>query len=234
MSGPVATLSNAVARVGGRWVAGSERLVATSLSTGHTQKGSIICTLRDVRSRWVPVLAICLAVSGCSRSDEGTPRVLPSLTTPSHTSAPTPSASAVPVIVPPPAQPATSEGAAAFVRFYLGQVSAAYAAANAGLLEGLSDAACATCARYADSARALRLDGKHIVGSSVVVVSVEAPAPNGGYVAADVFFDVPSRAVANGSGHILERLGPRPRAHQTFFLHRRGESWSVRAVKRAA
>ena len=188
-----------------------------------------------MRSRWVPIiLAGCLAASGCSGSDNGTPRVLPSLTTPSHTAAPPPSASGVPVIVPSPAIPATPQGAAAFVRFYLDQVSEAYAKADPGLLEGLSDAECATCARFAESARSLRLDGKHIVGRSVVVVSVEAPAAIGGYVAADVFFDVPSRAVSDGAGHILERLGPRPRAHQTFFVHRRGESWSLRAVKRAA
>lgn len=208
------------------------------LSTGLARRGRQICTLRNVRSRWVPVVvAACLAASGCSGAKKGSPRVLPSLTTPSHTTGPTPLTSttpAKPIVVPSPARPATPQGAAAFIKFYLGQVSAAYATADPGLLAGLSDVECATCARYADSARSLRLDGKHIVGQSVVVISVEAPAVNGGYVAADVFFDVPSRAVSDGSGHILERLGPRPRAHQTFFIHRRGESWSVRAVKRAA
>ncbi len=200
-------------------------------------EGSQDLTLHSVRTRWVPgVLAVCLAVSSCSGSDKGAPTVLPILPTRSPSPAPTPSVttSSAPVIVPSPARPATPQGAAAFVRFYLGRVSAAYATADPGLLEGLSDVACATCARYAESARLLRVDGKHIVGQSVVVVSVEAPAATNGFVAADVFFDVPSRAVADRAGHLIEQLGSRPRAHQPFFLQRRGESWSVRAVKQAA
>ena len=187
-----------------------------------------------MRSRWVPIiLAGCLAASGCSGSDNGTPRVLPSLTTPSHTAAPTPSASRVPVIVPSPAIPATPRGAAAFTRFFLGEVNNALVHADSSRLKSISEALCDTCRSYEKAADDLRDKGYRIQPAYLTVLSAEAPQETQGYVFVDVVGTQPKRQKVDLRGKIIVSSPLVPRFRLTVVLHRVAGHWLVRGVQDA-
>ena len=177
------------------------------------------------------VLLTCLAASGCSSFDKGTPRVLPSLTTPSHTAAPTPSASAsaVPVVVPSAAVPATPQGAAAFVRFFYGELNGAFQDGHDERIRALSDPACGTCNTLAGAVQAGRLAGRRILGVSFRPTAVEAAPESDGADFVTVLGMVPARRISE-KGVVRLLSGGRPFAH-TVALIRRGNAWLVRGIR---
>ena len=181
------------------------------------------------------VLVACLAAGGCSRSDNDTPSVLPSLTVPSHTSAPTPSTStstsAVPVIVPSPARPATPQGAAAFTRFFLGEVNDALAHADSRRLKSISEANCDTCRSYEKAADDLRDKNQLIEPTYSIVLSAEAPPENNGYVLVDVVETQPKRNKVDLRGRIISSFVSVPRLRITVVLHRVAGRRLVRGVQ---
>ncbi|MFN2538542.1 MAG: DUF6318 family protein [Mycobacteriales bacterium] len=178
-----------------------------------------------MRLRTAAALAGLVLLTACSGGSE--PQVLPSLT-------PTPSASVVPVVVPPAARVHDAFGAAAFVRFYYAQFNAALHEADASRLTGLSDPECGTCQRYIASVNDLAHDGQKLQGIAVRVLSAEAPPEVNGFIAVDVFMDAPARVLVDSSGEIVRRLPASPRAHKTVTVKRVAAGWVLRAVKEAA
>jgi len=171
------------------------------------------------------VLGALALASACSGGSDS-PRALPTLTATT-----TPSAS--PVVVPSAAKAHTPFGAAAFVRFYYGQLNLALQQADQGPLVGLSDAACGTCERYLASVTDLRRENRHLQGEAIRVISAEAPPEQNGYVAVDVFLDAPARAYVDVSGRVVKQLPAEAAAHKTVFVKRVPLGWTVRAVQDA-
>jgi hypothetical protein len=171
------------------------------------------------------MVVLAFAAAGCTSTDAH-PKSLPTLGSPTAI----PSASLV--LVPLPAQAGTAFGAAAFVRFYYGQVNAAFSSADPNLLAGLGDPECRTCTNFVATAAKFRTDGQRVRGSVVRVLSAEAPPAEGGSVAVDTFLDAPAREVVRVDGSVVKRHPPDPRYHVTVFLTRVADRWLVRAVKR--
>jgi hypothetical protein len=122
-------------------------------------------------------------------------------------------------------------GAAAFVRFYYAQLNAALRAASADPLTDLSDPECGTCKRYLASIGELADQRQHVKGTSVRVLSAEAPPEQNGYVAVDVFMDAPARTVVDANDQLVRAIPATARAHKTVFVRRIATGWTVRAVK---
>jgi hypothetical protein len=109
-----------------------------------------------------------LAVSACG-GDPAPATNLPataSSTASTTTSLPTTTATTTPpdvvlARIPLAARPNTREGAEAFGRFFIAQVSGMFVNADPALLEGLSSAACKACLGYVDGAAKLAKDGLH-------------------------------------------------------------------------
>lgn len=180
-----------------------------------------------MRSRWVPaVLACCLAANGCSGSDKGAPQVLPSLMAPSHSSAPT-SSSAAPDTVSSPATQATPKGAAAFTRFFLGEVNNARVHADSRRLKSFSEAVCETCRSYEKAAD----KSQRIKPAYLNVLTAEAPPETNGYVFVDVVGNQPTRQKVDLRGQIVSSFVPVPRFRITVVLHRVAGHWLVRGIQ---
>ncbi len=128
-------------------------------------------------------LVASLALSGCSSSAaQAPPRALP---TPSASATPAappvPSATATPIptpttlaTVPAAAQPATPQGAAAFVKFFFQQVDRAFKLADSTVLLRWSASNCKTCANFAGAAVRLQKDETHLAEDAILVRSAEA------------------------------------------------------------
>ena len=174
----------------------------------------------------IPLVAVLgLLASGCSGGG-AKPTTLPSLSA-------TPPVTASPATVPIAARAQTPVGAVAFVHFFYDQVNAAFSTADPGLLFGLSDPACGTCKNYAQAAQQFRTDGQRIRGTSVRILTAEAPPLDRGFIAVDVFFDAPARAVVDMTGRVVKGLPAEPRYHRTVYVERVSAGWILRAVKDA-
>ncbi|MCU1623814.1 MAG: hypothetical protein JWL79_2659 [Frankiales bacterium] len=166
-----------------------------------------------------PLVALALAAA-CSGGS--TPQTLPSLT-------PTPSASATPVAIPPAATVESPQGAEAFVRFFFGQLNAAFSDSDASRIEPLIDANCGTCSNYV---KALKADPSSVIrGQSFAVESVAASplASGGSYVS--VFGRVPPRELVARDGRLLKSLPDEGAFNFTVAALRTNKGWLVRAIR---
>ena len=91
------------------------------------------------------LVGLTLVVAGCSGSTSDQPKVLPPVVTPSASPSVASTVSAGPVAVPSAAAAATPQGAAAFVRFFYGELNGAFQDGNSKRIRVLSDPGCATC-----------------------------------------------------------------------------------------
>ena len=97
--------------------------------------------------------ALVLTVAGCSGSGSDQPKVLPPVPSATVAVTATPTTTAAPVVVPSAAVPATPQGAAAFVRFFYGELNGAFQDGHDERIRRLSDRLCATCNNYANAVR---------------------------------------------------------------------------------
>jgi len=189
--------------------------------------------IRAMRAGVVLGLVAGLALSGCSSSAaQAPPRALP---TPSASAtpaaSPTPSATATPrptalATVPAAAQPATPQGAAAFVKFFYSQVNLAFTDGKADRIRQLSDPECGTCTAYTKS---VERDASTIVGVTFDALQVEAAPVEDGIDYVTVFGRIPTRKyVKKGKTQVLPSSGA---FHSTVALQRHGAYWLVRAIR---
>lgn len=182
-----------------------------------------------MRRRWVPTMvSLTLAAGGCSGTGSAKPTVLPPVPSATVVVTPTPTA-VVPVVVPSAAVPATPQGAAAFVRFFYGELNGAFQDGHDERIRALSDPACGTCNILASAVQEGRLAGRRILGVSFRPTAVEAAPESGGADFVTVLGTVPARRISE-KGVIRSLSGGRPFAH-TVSLIRRGDAWLVRGVR---
>ena len=183
-----------------------------------------------MRSRWVPMVgALVLAVAGCSGSGSDQPKVLPPVPSATVVASATPTTTAVPVVVPSAAVPATPQGAAAFVRFFYGELNGAFQDGHDERIRALSDPACGTCNILAGAVQSGRRADQKVIGISFQTQSVEAAAEQNGVTLVTVLGLLPRRrfsdhgtvTVLPGAGHFVHSV----------TLARKNSSWRVRGIQ---
>jgi hypothetical protein len=133
------------------------------------------------------LLSVALSVSACASNpppaaapSSGTAAPVASRTpaSPTITSAPptTTTAPVDPVLarIPKAARANTQEGAEAFTKFFMEQVSVGYFKADPTVLDDLYARACKTCVSFRDSMAAMRADGHHHESRSLIVGEARA------------------------------------------------------------
>jgi Family of unknown function (DUF6318) len=115
-------------------------------------------------------LAVAAVVSGCS-GDEAEPSGLPSLTTTSSASW-TPSTATTVPSPPVVARERTSDGAAAFVRFYIALINNAYRTGASGPLRKYAAPSCDSCTSIAAAVDDIYNDGGHAEGGQLSIKSL--------------------------------------------------------------
>ncbi len=136
----LAVLSKIVGLVGGL----GARLASMLLVRKSAVRGAVTTSTAAIRA-----LAVAALVSGCS-GDEAEPSGLPSLTTTSSASW-TPSTATTVPSPPVVARERTSDGAAAFVRFYISLINNAYRTGASGPLRKYAAPSCDSCTSIAAS-----------------------------------------------------------------------------------
>jgi hypothetical protein len=130
-------------------------------------------------SPYAAALVAVVALAGCAadppahpvgtkagtRATAGT--VTPSAATPTTS----PAASTDPVIakIPAAARPETMEGAAAFAKYYFGQLNQAFRAGDPRILNQLALPSCATCSAFSEAVNSLEGKGRTYGGDLVIV-----------------------------------------------------------------
>lgn len=175
------------------------------------------------------VVALVLAVAGCSGSGSDKPKVLPPVPSSTVVASASPTASAAPVVVPSAAVPATPQGAAAFVRFFYGELNGAFQDGNDERIRVLSDHLCATCNNYADAVASGAKARSRIVGITFGSLEVAAASPKNGVVLVTVLGSVPKRQEEKNG--VLTSLAAEGPFNDTVALQRRGDRWLVRAIR---
>ena len=185
---------------------------------------------RVMRSRWVPMVgALVLAVAGCSGSGSDQPKVLPPVPSATVAVSPTPTATAAPVVVPSAAVPATPQGAAAFVRFFYGELNAAFQDGQGRRIRALSNPICAACNKFASDIDLGAGHGKKIIGTTFDALKIEASAQKNNFSSVTVLGTVPTRQrVVNGVITVLPASGP---FQTTVTLQRRQGHWLVVEIR---
>lgn len=171
------------------------------------------------------VVALGLALAGCSDDDGESAATLPPVTS-------TPSATAA-GNVPPEAQEATPEGAAEFAGFFAVEVSEAYRALDPDRVRRLSSSDCQTCEQYISSIESIAAQDAEVGESySVEVVDAAAPAADAELATADVTLTlmVGEFVVTSPSGEELAREPADDALVQDITLERAGDSWVVTEV----
>ena len=173
--------------------------------------------------------ALVITVAGCSGSGSDQPKVLPPVPSATVAVTPTPTTTAVPVVVPSAAVPATPQGAAAFVRFFYGELNGAFQDGHDERIRRLSDRLCATCNNYANAVLAGAKINSRIVGITFGSLEVAAALPKNGITLVTVLGSVPKRQEKkNGVLSTLAAEGP---FNDTVALQRHGNRWLVRAIR---
>lgn len=137
------------------------------------------------------------------------------------------------VLVAPPAHARADSpaAAAAFVRYFYGQVTAGYAAGQSSVIRELSLPSCRVCLRYADSIDAMREKRQRATPVRFVFRFVESPADDDAVTArVDVQFDAPASSRYDAKGELVFAEKAMFRIGRTVTLRRSGQDWKVAGI----
>lgn len=129
--------------------------------------------------------------------------------------------------LPSEAAAATAEGAAAFARYYLEVMNAAFAGADADLVRRLSDAGCGGCNNLIGAIEEPGKEGERVEGGEYVVDFAEAPPVEGGDVIVQLRYSLTEVRVYGPDGALLRRKDPVEDLDAEMRLLRRDQSWVV-------
>lgn len=183
--------------------------------------------------RMVLALGACASLAGlltgCSSDERSAPSTLPPVTSSvASSAAPTPTAAAAtPVPKPPEADAFTSEGAAAFVRYYIDVINAAVATNNAQQLAALSGPDCDSCQNYLASIAKTVADRGHVESGKLSVLSAVAPQLEAGAGTVLLDFTATEFVSRTADGRELQRFPPVGKRSAELRCLRRGDSWIV-------
>lgn len=170
----------------------------------------------------VVVLAVSSALAGCSADAE--PRSLP----------PVPVVSPTPAVlsIPPEAMAETPQGAAAFVRYYFGDVvNQAYATLDAAQVAALSGTECASCANVVADVERLRDASVTVAGSRFKIAFAEAaPSDEDGSIVVDLRFSSDPYVEVSADGTTVREEPAQVDVDAQVKVVRQAEAWVVAAI----
>ena len=134
--------------------------------------------------------------------------------------------------MPSAAQAATSQGAAAFARFWFATLNDAARTGDTELLTAISRPDCASCSQFAQSIEQLYVSGGRIEGGVFTVVVAEAPALDSGAVTTrvTVIYDVAPTRQIGSDGKVLRSVEALSGVDGDMRLARQGGSWRVASL----
>lgn len=180
-----------------------------------------------MRARLAPVvLALCLAVAGCSDDGGAAGPTLPPITE-SPSEAPTPTA----VTVPSEATAATPEGAAEFGRFFYEAVEAGFRQRDASMLETISAPTCEICQRYIASIKQLAEKNERLEGNAIDVTDSVSPEGDGRSTTVTVFYNNTASRRFDASGQLIVEEPARENVVVELVLERPATTWVVQEVR---
>lgn len=146
---------------------------------------------------------------------------------------PVPRTSPTPVVLPLPSEAAaaTPQGAAAFARYYLEVLGAAFQAADPSSLDELSAPGCGGCDALITSVRELQAEGRRRVGGEYIVKSVAAPPVEQGDVVVEIAYERAAGQVVDATGRVTASAAPVPPTNAQMRLLRNGNSWIVQGYR---
>ncbi len=179
----------------------------------------------------VSALAVAALLAGCSGDPEPAPTALPPLPplpSPSPSSSP-PSASPVPL--PNEARAPTSQGAAAFARYYVNELGRAYASLDTTTVRSLSDPACKSCANFVTDIETIKRTKHRVVGDPFVVDFAVSPTSTARAATVDVNYSSPPQVEYDAQGKVVQRTPPAVRSPLVITLVRSDGSWRLRKIQ---
>lgn len=135
--------------------------------------------------------------------------------------------------MPAAARERTSEGAVAFVRYFMELTNEIGMRPRLGVLRPLSTANCKSCAGLEEDTQALVTDGEHYGGPAVTVESIGAfsgdPQRDGEY-RVGVQVTQGGHPILAGNGEVVQEM---PRSQRTFIVHLvwRNRMWLTNEIK---
>ena len=164
------------------------------------------------------------ALAACSE-EAAAPPPLPS----AETTSPTPFA----LPVPPEATPETPQGAAAFARYYFGDVvNAAYDRLDPEPVAALSASECNSCANILKDVVRLREAGLRVAGDRFKILFAEASPPDpDGSIIVDFRFSSDPYVEKDASGKQVREEPAQKDQDAQAKLIRRGDGWVVTAIR---
>lgn len=173
-------------------------------------------------------MAAALTACGGGSAKQGA-ATLPPVTATATASA---SATATSGGVPASATPATTEGAAAFVRYFFAQLEQAYAERNPALIEAVSTADCKTCTNLEGAVSRLRDRNGTVSDYTFNVTDVEVPGvtPDQDTVQALATLSTSQYVEKDSAGAETKRLAGEDNTLNNLTLKRVAGAWRVDAV----
>lgn len=186
--------------------------------------GTAVCAVVSLhRMRYVvlvPVLGLLLA--GCSGGEaDPQPSSLPPVT-----ASPSPTVAALEV--PPSAQAATPQGAAAFVSYYYEELGRAFASLDTTRLRQLSASSCTSCEGLADAIDRERASGRRYAGGEITVRTAEAIQDDPSHASVTLVYDR-AELVATGAGASSPRPGKQGITLDVGVV-RSGTTWKIEKI----
>ena len=178
-------------------------------------------------------LLLCLAglLAGCGSDDSSGPATLPPVrSTAAPATVPTPTTEAptpAPVPKPPEADAFTSEGAAAFVRYYIQVINSALHTNDPAALIALSSPDCSGCTNYINSVRGAAMQKATVRTKGLQVRDAVAPAISGRETTVLLDFDADGFTAVDPSGAVVEQAPPQNGLTAELRCMHTGKGWSV-------
>jgi hypothetical protein len=190
-------------------------------------------TGRPGRILWAGIAVVAL-LSACS--DDAPPAPSPSLpapsasdagSTPAGSASPTSSAAASVPPLPPEARAETSQGAAAFARYWFEVSDYAYATGDRSRLKEFSQQECVSCKSVVEEIESRHASGATFEGVDITVRSAEAAPPDErGIVVTLVLDESPSRVIG-ADGSVIEEAAGSSGVAVNLYAVRANDAWKV-------
>ena len=169
-----------------------------------------------------PVLvALCAAAALTACSSETEPRPLPPLPSPSATAA---------LPVPPEATPETPQGAAAFARYYLDLMNAAFASGDSSAVKAVTSQECEGCQNLIGAIERGDEPGETVTGGDYDVIFAEAPPVENGDVVVELRYALSEVEVRKADGTV-EKIPAEPAVDAQMRLLRTDGGWLVQGFR---
>lgn len=169
---------------------------------------------------------VLLALVGCSGQEKRAVVPLPP-PPPPLVASPSPTA----LVVPAAAQAATPQGAAAFARFYINELSRGFNTGDMSAVRRLSHPQCSFCSEVSDATEKQARSGLKFSGGVYTVRFAEAAESAPGDALVDVDYSRSASRTATSDDVLVKQRAAEPRGSMLVRTVQSGGGWLVRGVR---